>query len=104
MGPFRYRHDVTLVRQRRWYLEAVAFSSVLVITTRAVRGMLEWSSATLAETAGELAVVTAVVLAVTAVYSAPGFAGHRFGFSLKGSRTGRIDGVQGSGERFYKRG
>jgi hypothetical protein len=64
--PFRYRHDVTLVRQRRWYLEAVVFSSVLVITTRAVRGMLERSSAVLAETAGELAVFTAVVLAVTA--------------------------------------
>jgi hypothetical protein len=65
--PFRYRHDIALVRQCRWYLEAIVFSAAVLIAIRAVRGILEWSSTVLAAAILEFAVGTAVVLAVSAV-------------------------------------
>lgn len=67
LRPFRHRHDVQLIRQPRWYLEAVVFSAVLLIAGRAVRGLLEWSSAAPVVLTLELAGGTAVVLVVTAV-------------------------------------
>lgn len=68
--PMRYRTDVPLVRQRRWYIEALVLATLIAPFIRLDRGLLVWSweaiAGLVAETLGGALVILAVTGAVHA--------------------------------------
>ncbi len=63
--PMHYREDVPLVRQRRWYIEALVLATILALFIRLNRGLLGWSWSAVGGLVAEAVAGAVIVLAVT---------------------------------------